>query len=58
MYQIIFKDSIHGEQITHFDSFDDALEYWDFYADVDTCIAGELKDLDNEEIIWGFSENG
>lgn len=55
-FQVIFSDSVHGSQVAQFDTFDDAAEYWQTYADVDTCLAGELKDLDNGEIIWEFSE--
>ena len=57
MYQIIFCDSIHDTQVTHFDNFDEASEYWQMYADVPTCFAGELKDLDTNEIIWEFSND-
>ena len=56
MYQIIFCDSVHDTQINHFDNFNDATEYWNQYADVPTCFAGELKDLDTDEIIWEFAE--
>ena len=54
MYQIIFCDSIHDTQIAQFDNFDDAAEYWQTYADIPTCFAGQLKDLNNEEVIWEF----
>ena len=42
------------EQI--FDEYKDAQEYWDAYADVETCEAGELLDLDDGEVIWEFGE--
>ena len=57
-YQIIFEDSIHHTQITHFDTFAEAAEYWNYYADVPTCVAGELLDLDNGEIVWEFDDEG
>lgn len=56
-FQVIFCDSVHGTQITQFDTFDDAAEYWQTYADVDTCYAGWLEDLENNEIIWEFNED-
>lgn len=56
-FQVIFSDSVHDTQVAQFDTFDDAAEYWQTYADVDTCFAGELKDLDNGEIIWEFNES-
>jgi len=55
-FQIIFIDSVHGTQIIHFDTFEDAAEFWDQYADTPTCIAGELRDLTTDEIVWGFGE--
>lgn len=50
-FQVIFCDSIHSTQIAQFDTFDDAAEYWQAYADIDTCYAGWLEDLENNEII-------
>lgn len=55
-YQVIFEDSIHHTQINHFETFAEAQEYWDDYADVETCTAGEMLDLDNDEVIWEFNE--
>jgi len=55
-FQVIFKDAVHGIQINHFDEYADAQEYWDFYADVETCESGEMIDLDDGEVIWEFGE--
>lgn len=55
-FQVIFEDTVHGIQINHFDEYADAQEYWDTYADLPTCYAGEMIDLDNEEVIWEFGE--
>ena len=55
-FQVIFDDKDHHIQINHFDTFEEAQEYWDDYADVETCVAGEMIDLDNGETIWEFDE--
>lgn len=56
-FQIIFSDKYHGIHINHFDNFDEAQEYWDFYADAPTCVAGEMIDLDTAETLWEFDES-
>lgn len=56
-FQVIFEDEVHGIHINHFDEFADAQEFWDFYADTPTCVAGEMLDLDNDEVIWEFNES-
>lgn len=55
-YQIILADSVHNTQVAQFDDFASASEYWQTYADIPTCFAGELKDLETEEIIWEFAD--
>ena len=55
-FQVIFEDTVHGIQINHFDEYADAQEYWDTYADLPTCRAGEMIDLDDGEVIWKFGE--
>ena len=55
-YQVIFQDAVHGLQINHFEDFADAQEYWDDYADVETCEAGEMIDVDTGEVIWDFGK--
>ena len=55
-YQVIFEDSVHDVQINHFDTFAEAQEYWDDYVDVETCVAGEMVDLDTDEVIWNFGK--
>lgn len=54
MYRIIFNDSVHGMTTEMFDTFDSAAEYWNEYADTETCESGILCDLSNDEIIWEF----
>lgn len=56
-FQVIFDDIDHGVHINHFETFDEAQEYWDDFADVETCVAGEMIDLDTEEIIWEFGDD-
>ena len=54
MYRVTFLDSIHGEQDEQFDTFKEASEYWQDYADTPTCEHGRLTDLDTCEVIWDF----
>ena len=54
MYQVIFDDEIHGEITENFDTFDEAAEYWQEYADTETCRHGQLWDKSNGEVIWRF----
>ena len=55
-FQIIFEDSVHGTQVAHFDSFIEAMEYWNEYADTETCVAGEFKTLHSDGIICEFDD--
>lgn len=54
MFKVNFNDSVHGEIEEIFDTFDDAMEFWNQYADTETCIAGRLYDDENNEVIWDF----
>ena len=56
MYYVRFTDSIHGETEEYFKTYDDAMEYWNNYADTESCVSGVLMDLDNCEIIWNFDD--
>lgn len=56
MYEVNFFDSNLGEQIERFDSYEEAQEYWDQYAEAETCLAGKMIDLSNGEIIWDFDD--
>ena len=56
-FKVTFNDKYYGLHVTHFETFSEAQEYWDFYADAPTCIAGEMIDLDTKEIIWEFDES-
>lgn len=55
-YQVVFDDNAHGIHFNHFETFDEAQEYWDDYADAETCVAGEMIYLDDEETIWHFDD--
>lgn len=55
-YQIIFNDKEHGMQINHFETFEEAQEFWDDFAEVETCNSGVMIDLDDGETIWKFNE--
>lgn len=54
MFRIVFVDEVHGENSEDFNSWDEAVEYWNSYADAPTCTEGELIDLENGEVIWSF----
>ena len=56
MYNVRFVDTIHGENEENFDSYEAAIEYWNNYADTESCVAGWLTDLSNGEIIWQFDD--
>jgi hypothetical protein len=56
MYNVRFIDTIHGEFEENFESYDDAMEYWNSYADTESCVAGVMTDLNNSEIIWQFDD--
>lgn len=57
MYQVMFCDEVQDTQVAQFETFDEAMAYWNQYADTPTCFAGELKDILTGEIIWEFSES-
>ena len=54
MYFVIFNDEVHGMNVENFDNFDDAMEYWNAYADTPTCLNGTLFDATTSEVIWQF----
>ena len=56
MYEVKFFDSNLGEQVERFESYVEAQEYWQEYADADTCLAGKMTDLENNEVIWDFDD--
>lgn len=56
MYNVRFVDTVHGENEENFDTYEAAMEYWNDYADAETCVAGWMTDLNNGEIIWQFDD--
>ena len=54
MFVVEFQDKVHGEFIEFFNTFDEAVEYWQAYADTPTCVNGRLCDEEAGEIIWEF----
>ena len=53
-FQVIIDDEYLGMNCESFDNFEEAQEYWDEYVEAETCVAGEMIDLDNNETIWYF----
>ena len=56
MYKVGFVDTVHGLNVVEFEDFDSAAEYWNDYADTETCVSGWLIDNSTGEIIWEFDE--
>lgn len=54
MFTVTFIDKSYGGSSETFNSFDEAQEYWDSYADTDTCVYGRLEDENG--VIWEFNE--
>lgn len=54
MYKVIFIDDNHGMIIETFETFDEAVEYWNEYADTPSCTKGVLYDTEASEIVWEF----
>lgn len=54
MYVVIFNDEVHGMSAQYFKTFEEAAEYWQEFADTETCIGGKLYDCDESEMIWEF----
>lgn len=54
MFRVIFFDSVHGTITEDFEDFNEAVGYWDSYADTPSCFAGKMIDLTENEIIWAF----
>jgi hypothetical protein len=55
-FKVTFNDKYYGLHVTHFETFPEAQEYWDDYANTETCVAGVMVDVENGEIIWAFDE--
>ena len=56
MFDVTFIDEAHGIQEMGFETFDEAAEYWQNYADTPTCVYGALMDDSNGEVIWHFDD--
>ena len=56
MINVHFVDTDHGEIDELFSNYDAAMEYWQSYADTETCVAGVMSDIDTGEIIWNFDD--
>lgn len=58
MYDITFIDTVHGVSEMGFETFDEAMEYWNDYADTPSCVFGEMVEQETGEVIWHFNERG
>lgn len=53
-FQVNFYDENLGEQSADFDKIWDAIDYWNEYADVSSCLAGQMIDLRDNEVMVEF----
>lgn len=53
-YKITFEDEVQGHIEETFETFPEAQDFWDEYADTDTCVSGKMVYLTTNEIIWEF----
>lgn len=53
-YIVKFGNIWEIDQVEKFFSIDDAVNYWNFYADFEFITSGELIAIDEGEIIWKF----
>lgn len=54
MIIVEFFDNVHEHVDEEFSTFAEAQEFWDAYADSETCYSGVMWDADTGEIIWEF----
>lgn len=54
MFTVTFIDKNHGGITETFNEYAEAQEYWDSYADTDSCVYGRLEDENG--VIWEFDE--
>lgn len=53
-YKIIFEDKVQGTVEETFENFPDAMDFWNEYADTDTCVYGQMVYTPTNEVIWEF----
>lgn len=53
-YKITFEDEVQGHVEETFETFPEAQDFWDEYADTNTCASGKMVYLPTNEIIWEF----
>lgn len=54
MYQVYFDDEVKGEITEDFETFTEAADFYNDYADTETCTGGGLWDKSTGEVIWEF----
>ena len=55
MFIVLFIDKVHGTNTEVFNTFEEAQEFWDAYADTETCVYGKMEDANG--IIWEFDNS-
>ena len=53
-YFVLFNDEAQGANVEWFETFEEAVEYWDAYADTPTCTGGLLFDVEESDVVWKF----
>lgn len=56
MIFVLFIDTVHGTHEEGFDSFDEAMEFWNDFADSETCVKGVMWDDETGDVIWEFED--
>lgn len=54
MFVVEFFDDVHGDSREEFATYMEAQDYWNAYADTETCYGGEMYDSNTGEVIWKF----
>lgn len=53
-YKVTFEDEVQGQIEEMFETYPEAQDFWDEYADTETCTSGKMTYLPTNEVIWEF----